>query len=383
MSTAPSPTPTSSHRTATPGPCVVSLATALPPHRVDQRQAKEFAAARFGSALGAGGNRLLEVFDHAGVETRHVSMPLEWYEAPHGFRETNALYVGHALSLAGEVARRALQGAGLSAADVDHIVFVSSTGIATPSLDARLANLMGMRSDVRRTPIWGLGCAGGAAGLSRAADFARADPGSRVLLIALELCTLTFQSGDLDRRNLVAASLFSDGAAAAVVTGAEVNPAGGSDTRAQAGPVPRFEILASRSTLWPETLDMMGWTVDETGFHVVFSRDIPSFVRQQVKPDLEGFLGEQGLDLTQLGHMVAHPGGPKVLAAYAEALGLSPSVFRHAADVLRHCGNMSSPTCLFVLDRLLQSGEVRSGDTAVVSALGPGFAAEYVLMRAQ
>jgi alkylresorcinol/alkylpyrone synthase len=363
-------------------PRLEALGTALPPHRVDQERAKVFAAGRFREALGPGAERLLEVFDHSGIETRQVAMPLEWYETSHGFRETNDLYVSHALSLATQAATTALGSAGLAPPDVDHIVFVSSTGIATPSIDARLANLLGMRSDVRRTPIWGLGCAGGVAGLSRAADFARAAPRERVLMIAVELCTLTFQPGDLDRRNLVASSLFSDGAAAVVVAGAEAEPLPAPGPTAKAAGSASIRLLGSRSTLWPETLDMMGWTVDEHGLHVVFSRDIPSFVRVEVKRDIESFLVAQGLDLADVAHLVAHPGGPKVLAAYAEALGFPASAFRHAAEVLRRCGNMSSPTCLFVLERLLQSGELHSGETAVLAALGPGFTAEYQLMRA-
>jgi alkylresorcinol/alkylpyrone synthase len=257
---------------------------------------------------------------------------------------------------------------------VDHVVFVSSTGESTPSLDARLANLLGFRQDVRRTPIWGLGCAGGAAGLSRARDFALADPAARVLLVALELCSLTFQRGDLDRRNLVATSLFSDGAAAAVVMGADAEPAGDAPSHS-------LELLASRSTLWPDTLDVMGWTVDQKGFHVVFSRDIPSIVRSWVRANLEEFLAANALELGDVAHVIAHPGGPKVLAAYATSLGLPMEAFRHAREVLRTCGNMSSPTCLFVLERTLEAGDFHPGELGVVSALGPGFSSEYLLIR--
>jgi len=272
-----------------------------------------------------------------------------------------------------EVAERVMAKAGLGPRDIDHLVFVSSTGLSTPSMDARLANHLSFRADFRRTPIWGLGCAGGAAGLARARDFALADPESRVLLVALELCSLTFQRGDTDRRNLVAASLFADGAAAALVTGADVPPTG-SDALA-------LELVASRSMLWPDTLDVMGWDVDQRGLHVIFSRDIPTIVRDWVRPNLESFLAEQGLTLDRLAHVVAHPGGPRVLLAYAEALGLDASAFRHAYEVLRTCGNMSSPTCLFVLERTLAASDIRPGEAAVLAALGPGFSSELVLMR--
>jgi alkylresorcinol/alkylpyrone synthase len=254
------------------------------------------------------------------------------------------------------------------------VVFVSTTGLSTPSVDALLANEVGFRSGVRRTPIWGLGCAGGAVGLSQARDFALADPSARVLLIALELCSLTFQPGDRSKRNLVATSLFGDGAAAALVAG------GGVEHAARNGSTP-LEILASRSVLWKDTEDVMGWSVDGAGLHVIFSRDIPTIVRDQVRPSLLGFLKEQGLSADAV-HLAAHPGGQRVLHAYAEALGLPAEAFRHARDVLRDCGNMSSPSCLFVLERFLDSGDVRPGEAVVVAALGPGFSAEYVLLRA-
>ena len=357
-----------------PSPTLESVATALPSNVIPQEQARAFAENLFGAALlQAEDRRLLAVFDRAGIARRHTCMPIEWFARPHDLAESNALYVEHALALSGEAARRALERAGRTPADVDHVVFVSSTGFATPSLDAHLANRLPLRGDVRRTPLWGLGCAGGAAGLARARDFALADPEACVLLIAVELCSLTFQHGDLTRQNLVAASLFGDGAAAAIVSGAAAN--GRHANRV------RLELTASRSRIWPETLDVMGWNVDQHGLHVIFSRDIPSIVHDWVRPNLEEFLGARGLTLQQLAHVVAHPGGPRVLAAYAEALELPPHAFRHAYDVLRDCGNMSSPTCLFVLERFLASGDLRSGESSVLAALGPGFSSELVLMR--
>ena len=354
-------------------PRLVSVATALPAHRISQREARALSADLFAGAFGAAAGRLLEIFDHTGVEHRHICMPLEWYARPRSFGDANDLYLAHGLALSTTVAERALAGAGLAPRDVDHVVFVSSTGLSTPSMDARLANRLGLRADVRRTPLWGLGCAGGAAGLSHARDFAAARPGARVLLVALELCSLTFQHGDLDRRNLVAASRVSDGAAAAVVAGHEVT--GAADAPGA------IEVLASRSTLWPDTLDVMGWTIDETGLHVVFSRDIPTLVRERVRDDLVGFLASHGLGLDDVTEVIAHPGGPKVLAALAEALGRPETAFYHAREVLRTCGNMSSPTCLFVLERVLAEGGPAAGALGVIAALGPGFSAEYLLVR--
>jgi alkylresorcinol/alkylpyrone synthase len=354
-------------------PRLDSIATALPPHGATQGETRRFARQLFSRGLAPGDERLFAVFDNAGVERRWFVEPLEWYDQPRGFGEMNEAYVRHAVALGIQAVSAALERCGLTPQDIDHIVMVSTTGLATPSLDARIANQLPFRADVRRTPIWGLGCAGGAAGLARARDFALADPESRVLVLALELCSLTFQRGDLDRRNLVAASLFADGAAAAVVSGA-------------AAAVPRspFRALAleaSRSTLWPGTLDVMGWDVDDSGLHVVFSRDIPTFVRERLKPALDRFLAERGVPAGGLAHVVAHPGGPRVLGAYAEALGVPPETFRHSAAVLRECGNMSSPTVLFVLERTLASGDIGAGDRAVIAALGPGFSSELVLAR--
>jgi alkylresorcinol/alkylpyrone synthase len=190
--------------------------------------------------------------------------------------------------------------------------------------------------------------------------------------VALELCSLTFQPEDVTKRNLVAASLFADGAAAAVIVGRDVAIEPGRRT---------LEITASQSILWKDTLDVMGWTIDGDGLHVVFSRDIPSIVREKLRPSLAAFLDRQGLAMDDVDHLVTHPGGVKVLRAYAEALGLAPERFQHARDVLREYGNMSSPSCLFVLERFLSTQEIGAGERALVSALGPGFSAEYVLMR--
>jgi alkylresorcinol/alkylpyrone synthase len=340
---------------------------------VRQEDAKLLAARLFSHAIGSEA-RLLDVFDNASIEKRHTCVPLAWYAEKHTFGERNDLYIEHAVPLAEKVARDALERAGLSAREVDHIVFVSSTGMATPSIDARLANRLGCRVDVRRTPIWGLGCAGGAVGLARTRDFALTDPSARVLLVTLELCSLTFQPADVDKRNLVAASLFGDGAAAAVVTG------GAGIDRARASHL-QLELVASRSILWKDSLDVMGWTVDGEGLHVVFSRDIPAIVREHVRPSLAAFLDQRGLALDDVAHLVTHPGGVKVLRAYAEALGLPDHALAHARAVLRDYGNMSSPSCLFVLERYLDAEDIGDGELAVVSALGPGFCAEYVLTR--
>ncbi|MEP7027597.1 MAG: 3-oxoacyl-[acyl-carrier-protein] synthase III C-terminal domain-containing protein [Candidatus Eisenbacteria bacterium] len=355
---------------ASNSPRLLSLATAVPPIAVRQEEVKAFAARLF-TARGLTDPRLLAVFDHTSVATRHLCVPLEWLEHEHSFGEKNDLYIEHALALASDVARSALERAGLAPRDIDHIVLVSTTGLATPTLDARMTNALDFRRDVRRTPLWGLGCAGGAGGVSRAMDFARAHPASRTLVIAVELCSLAFQPQDELKLGMVSASLFADGAAAAIVAGADAPGRDGLE----------LELVAAHSVLWPDSLGVMGWNFDEAGFHLVMTREIPSTLAGWLRPALDEFLARHGHALADIAHVVPHPGGGKVLDAMTRALGLREQALRHARGVLQDYGNMSSPTCLFVLERFLESGDLHPGDLALMTGLGPGFAAESVLMR--
>ena len=363
-------------------PVIAGLATATPSHVLSQGEIKPFVTALFRESLGKDVDRLGQVFDSAGIRTRHVAMPLAWFEEDRGFAEKNACYVEGALALASAASAGCLERAGVTAADVDHIVLASTTGLATPSLEARLANQLGFRSDCKRTPLWGLGCAGGAAGLARAAEFALADPEALVLFVAVELCSLTFQRNDFSHENFVATALFADGAAAVLLCGtaarSRLNGHGplGLDARA-----PKLQVVRSASRIRPDSLGIMGWDVNDDGLKVVFSRDIPRLVREWVGPEMEKFLASQGLGWRDISHLAFHPGGPKVLLSYEEELGLPASSLEAAREVLADFGNMSSPTCLFVLERLLAQG-VSPGEKILVSALGPGFAAEMVLLSA-
>jgi alkylresorcinol/alkylpyrone synthase len=357
-------------------PRILSLATAVPHYVYRQDEVRELA----GRVLDHGDPRLLTVFDHTSVGTRNICVPLEWFESEHTFGEKNDLYLEHAYELARRVTLAALEHALIAPTQVDHVIFVSTTGLATPTLDARLANALGFRPDVRRTPIWGLGCAGGAAGLARATDFARGAPESHTLLIAVELCSLAFQPEDDARLGAVSASLFSDGAAAIVLGGAESWNAPAPLARLGRGLT--VDVLATQSVLWPDSLDVMGWNIDERGFHVVMKREIPSAVQEWVKPALVAFLREQGLTLADVNHWLPHPGGGKVLDAIESALGLGDGALATSRAVLREHGNMSSPTCLFVLRRLLDAARFAPGEKAVLFALGPGFSGELILLSA-
>jgi alkylresorcinol/alkylpyrone synthase len=350
-----------------PNPRILSVATALPPHRIPQGEVKEFAQSFFGASH-RDVNRLLPVFDNVQVEGRNFCVPKEWFAEPHGFPEKNALYVENALALSDKAARRALDRAGLDASDVGAIYFASTTGLATPSLDSRLIFELGLSENVRRVPLWGLGCAAGAGGLARAADHARLYPEKPVLLVNVELCGLTFQHGDRSKANVISAALFADGAAAAVLGGPD---AGGE------GP----EILGSHAVTWPGTESVMGWDIVETGFKVVLSKSVPEVVRTRVPENLADALASVGLTRDDLRHFVIHPGGAKVLDAFEEVLGLEPGALHFPREVLREHGNMSSVTVLFILERLLESGECSPGEYGILSAMGPGFSAEHVFFR--
>ena len=350
----------------TTNPRVLSVATAVPPHRVSQDTARDFARLMFSETF-RDIERLLPIFDNSGIENRHFCVPSEWFAEDHGFPEKNALYVEHALNLSEKAAARALDKAGARAEDVGAIFFVSTTGISTPSLDAKLIFRLGLPENVRRVPLWGLGCAGGAAGLARAAEYARAHPDELVLLVGVELCGLTFLKGDRSKSNLIATSIFADGAAAVVLGGEAYGT----------GP----ELHGSYSTTWPGTEDVMGWDVVEEGLKVRFAKSVPQIVHEKMRGNLEAACDSLGLGLADLDHFVLHPGGPKVLEAYEETLDMKPDALDLSWEILRSYGNMSSVSVLFVLEQFLESYPQGSREYGTISALGPGFSAEHVLFR--
>ncbi len=345
------------------GTSILSVATTVPRHRLGQSEIREFARSMFGEVY-RDIDRLAPIFENVQVDNRNFCVPLEWFAEDHTFPEKNALYVENALELSEKSARRAMDKAGVEAGEIGAIFFFSTTGIATPSLDSKLIFRLGLSEHTRRIPIFGLGCAAGAATLARAAEYAQLYPDQKVLMVGVELSGLTFQRSDRSKANLISTSLFADGAAA-VILGAGDGP----------------QVIGSSSTTWPDTEDVMGWELIETGLKVQLSKSVPVIVREKLRDDLEAACASYQLDFADLKHFILHPGGAKVLDAFEEVLDLPPGDLTFSRGTLRDHGNMSSVTVLFILERFLASSEHSPGDLSVLSAMGPGFSAEHVFLR--
>ena len=356
-------------------PRIVSLATAVPSHRVPQAEAVEFFN-RFFDVPPTQRKHLTNVYLNAEIDSRYAAAPVHWYEQPHDFEQKNDQYIDSAVGLLKKVAVESLAAANLECSDIDMIVTVSTTGIAVPALDARLMEELPFRRNVQRLPLFGLGCAGGVLGLARAATCARAQPGSRILYLVVELCSLTFCGSDRTPANIVATALFGDGAAGAVLSTAETGPA----------------IAAWGEHTWPGSLDVMGWHVTPNGLEVRMSRSIPDIVRNLMRPATDEFLASTGLALADVDDFVCHPGGAKVLNALEGAFGLAPGGLSASREILREFGNMSAVTVMFVLKRVLETSESADGrGTAdpkggrarryLMTALGPGFSIGFVVLE--
>lgn len=344
-------------------PMLLSLATAMAPYSLSQDEVVEEAnrvfAARFPKFA-----YMAPVFENAGVRRRQFAMPLDWYLRPQGWPERAAAYDAAALDLFCDAAGRALDEAGLSGAEVDVVVTVSTTGISTPSLEARALGRMGFRPDVARVPLFGLGCAGGVSGLALAARLARAQPGAKVLLVCVELCSLAFNLEALGKADIISTAIFGDGAAGAVLCAAGDGFAA---------------VVGMAEHTWPDSLDIMGWRLGAKGLNVVLTRDLPAFVRREVRAAMETMLAGQGLSPETVDRFLCHPGGMKVLEAIETAFGLGQGALDHEREVLADHGNMSSPTALYVLERARRCGLARR---SVLTALGPGFTASTVTLMA-
>ena len=313
-----------------------------------------------------------QVFAHSGVDGRHLVLPLERYYSLQNFGDFNQVWIEAAQELGERAIRCAMARAGLELSRIGALFFVSVTGVASPSIDARLINRMRLPLNLRRTPIFGLGCVAGAAGVARAADYVRAYPDQVAVLLAVELCSLTLQREDLSMANLVSAGLFGDGAAAVVVAGADVAETGVD--------IPGPRILATKSVFYPGTEDVMGWDISEKGFRIVLSREVPNVVRDHLGPDVDAVLAEYGFTREDVGSWVLHTGGPKVLEAAEESLGLQSGEVKISWDCLRRMGNLSSASVLCVLEETMERRPA-AGTLGVLAALGPGFCSEVVLLR--
>jgi len=347
----------------TPPIGIVSLQTASPPHEMRQDEVAEAARSLF-QARFPQFDRLRPVFANAGIRTRQSVMPMDWYLQPRGWPERTQAYLAAGVDLFVQAAQGALDQAGLTGAEIDVIVTVSSTGIATPSLEARAMDRMGFRPDAARVPVFGLGCAGGATGLALAARLAAAQPGCRVLMVTLELCTLAFRTDKISNADIVATALFGDGAAACVLRAGEEGFA---------------SVAGFAEHTWPDTLDIMGWRVDPEGLGVIFAQAIPPFARKHLRPAMDEMLGRQGLLGGDVDRYICHPGGMKVIEALETSLDLGQGALDAEREVLADHGNMSAPTVLFVLDRVRRRG---LPPRSVLTALGPGFTASTVTLLA-
>lgn len=346
-----------------PPVALLGLGLGLPPHVLSQEEAALLTTRIFGDRL-AGFPQFERVFANTGIARRYCARPADWYAAPHGWSDRMGAYRQAAESLFVQAASAALADAGVAPAEVDCVVVSSSSGFAVPSLKAQLAEAMGFRPDIERLPLFGLGCAGGVAGLATAARLA-SPPGRTVLFVTMELCSLAFRQDDGSRANLVATALFGDGAAACVLRG-------GAEERA-------FAVIdGAGQHLFPRSRDIMGWRIDDGGFGIVLSAALPQFLQTHLRPALARLLAQCEAEEERIGRFICHPGGTRVLAALEEVLRLETGSLDHERAVLADHGNMSAPTVLFVLDRARRAG---LPDRVALLALGPGFAANLITMR--
>lgn len=359
-------------------PTIISVAEVTPPFEVNQNRASEFARELFSESY-KDIERLLRAFQNGQIEKRHFVKELNWFKKERTFEEKNTAYIESAVTFGKEAVEKCLNNKefltrSIPFQEIDIIFFISTTGIATPSIEARIMNLLPFNSHTKRVPIWGLGCAGGAVGMSRAYEYCLAFPKAKVLVLSVELCSLTFQRNDLSKSNLIGTSLFADGVACALICGDDSNFSDFRKKRTSPS------IMATQSTLMPNSLDVMGWDIRSAGLFVVFSRDIPHIIEDWLKPNVSGFLAEHQIELEQIDYFIAHPGGKKVIDAYVKSLAISPSMTKVSLEVLKQFGNMSSTTIFYVLKRYMEL-DIPQGSLGLGTALGPGFSSELLLFR--
>ncbi|UAC47019.1 type III polyketide synthase [Bacillus aquiflavi] len=359
-------------------PTIVSVAEAVPPYEIDQETAIQFAKQLFSGSF-RDIDRLLQVFQNGQIEKSHFIKGIDWFRQKHGLAEKNKAYIEGAVQLGTEAIQKCLgEKAYIKTRvpydEIDAIFTISSSGIATPSIEARIMNILPFKESVKRIPIWGLGCAGGAAGLSRAYEFCLAFPKAKVLVLCIELCSLTFQHNDRTKSNLIGTSLFADGVACALLCGDEAFD----DKHFQQILYPK--ILATESITKRDSLNVMGWDVKDEGLYVVFSKSIPTIITNWLKPNVDSFLQKNNLQMKQMNHFIVHPGGKKILEAYVHALNIPQEMVNISFNILRQYGNMSSATILYVLNRFMRLNH-KEGEYGLALSLGPGFSSESLLLR--
>lgn len=349
------------------GGTIASVATALPPHVMGREEVKRYMRVVF-PLDERRMKAIFSVVDNARIEKRHSIFPLDYFIEPRPLSRITQEYIEHSVSLGRQAACEALTRARLLPSDIDLFITVSCTGVMIPSLDAYLINDLGFRADVRRLPITELGCAAGAAAIGHSWQFLHGFPEARILIVAVETPTLTFQRNDLSQANLISCSLFGDGAAAAVVTG---------------HPSPGPRVVGAETFLFPDSLNAMGFDLRETGFHILLAREVPDLIRSKVRGLIGGFLERNHMRQEDITAWVLHPGGQKLLAYIEQELGLTPEQTAPSWDVLRECGNLSSASVLFVLDRWMRERQIDAGAHGLLVGFGPGFSAEMVLLEWQ
>ena len=346
---------------------IVTTATAYPPHYFLQDEV--ITALKTYWDKGLENAAVLErLHSRTGVQGRYFCRPLEQYAGLDTWGKSNDVWIETAEQLGEQAINCVLSKAGVDRGEIGALFFVSITGISSPSIDARLADRMRLSRKVKRIPIFGLGCVAGAAGLARAADYVRAYPDQIAVLLSVELCSLTWQREDVTVANLISSGLFGDGAAAVVVAGDQVR-------------LPGPRILGSASSFYPGTQDVMGWSISEKGFKIVLSPDVPKVVHENLGRDVDEFLAEHGMTRAQVGSWIMHTGGPKVLQATAEALGLKNGELDVSWEALRRVGNLSSASVLVVLDEVMTHRRPEPGTRSLLAAMGPGFCAEMLLLE--
>jgi alkylresorcinol/alkylpyrone synthase len=358
---------------------ILSVGKAIPHNEMSQDTTVEFAKEIFQDSF-KDIERLLTVFKNGEIQKRQFAEQLDWYKKEHTFEEKNRMYIEKAVQLSVEAVKQCLTNQKLLNQSIDYevidaIFFISSTGISTPSIDAKIMNQLPFKETTKRIPIWGLGCAGGASGLSRAFEYCKAYSNSLVLVISVELCSLTFQHDDRSKSNLIGTSLFADGVACICLTGDSFNW----QTSSKLDALPH--IKATRSTFLRDSEDVMGWDIKNNGFYVVFSRDIPTIIYKWLRPQVSLFLEEHGLSLDEIAHFIAHPGGKKVLEAYRDGLGFTDQHLHISKEVLIDHGNMSSVTVMYVIQEYLERELGIASEYGLIGALGPGFSSEMLLVQ--